>query len=86
MNSEEFKCWWKKLGRSSLFFESASKGNSGMAGAGGVYFIFEGIKLKEYAWGIDRKTNNEAEWLALIKGLELARKDGTEEIVFFGDS
>ena len=86
MNSEEFKCWWKKLGCSSLFFESASKGNPRMAGVEGFYFIFEGIKLKEYDWGIDRKTNNGAEWLALIKGLELARKDGIEELVVFGDS
>ena len=86
MNSEEFKCWWKKLGCSSLFFDNALKGNLGMAGAGGVYFNSEGIKLKEYAWGINRKTNNGAEWLALIKGLELARKYGIKELLVFGDS
>ena len=67
MNSKDFKCWWKNLGCSSLFFDGASKGNQGMAGAGGVYFGSEGIKLKEYAWGIDKKTNNGAEWLALKK-------------------
>ena len=57
-----------------------------MAGAGGVYFNFEGIKLKEYAWGIGMKTNNGVEWLALIKGIELERKDGIEELVVFRDS
>ena len=56
-----------------------------MAGAGGVYFSPEGIKLKEYAWGIDRKTNNGVEWLALIKGLELARNDDIEELVVLCD-
>ena len=86
MNSEEFKSWWKKLGCSSLFFDGASKGNRGMAGGRRVYFNYEGTKLKEYAWGIDWKTKNGAEWLALIKGLELARKEGIEELVVFGDS
>ena len=57
-----------------------------MAGMGGVYFNSEGIKLKQYAWGIDRNTNNGEGWLALIKGLELIRKDGIEELVVFGDS
>ena len=60
---EELKGWWNKLGCGSLFFDGASKGNSRMAGTGGVYFNSEGIKLKEYAWGIDRKTNNGAYWL-----------------------
>ena len=86
MNSEDFKSWWKKLGCSSLFFDVASKGNPRMAGVGGVYLNYEGIKLKEYAWRIGRKTNNGAEWLALIKGLELAKKDGIEELVVFDDS
>ena len=67
MNPEDFKCWWKKLGYRSLFFDGTSNRNLGMARAGGVYFSSEGIKLKEYAWGIDKKTNNGAEWLALIK-------------------
>ena len=57
-----------------------------MAGVGGVYFNLKGIKLKEYAWGIDKNTNNGVEWLALIKGLELARKEGIEELAVFGDS
>ena len=57
-----------------------------MAGARGFYFNFEGIKLKEYACGIDEKTNNGAEWLALIKGVEMARKYGIEEMVVFSDS
>ena len=60
MNLEEFNCWWKKLGCNSLFFDGASKGNPGMAGARGVYFSSKCIKLKEYAWGITKKTNNGA--------------------------
>ena len=36
--------------------------------------------------GIGKKNNNGAEWLALIKGLELARNVGIEEPVVFDDS
>ena len=86
MSSEDFKIWWKKLGCSSLFFDGALKGNLGLAGVGGVFFNFEGNKLKEYAWGIARKTNNGVEWLALINGLELERNVGIRELVVFGDS
>ena len=74
------------MGCSSVFFDGASKGNPWMAGAGGVYFNLKGIKLKEYAWGIDKKNNTGAEWLALIKGLELERNEGIEELSVFGDS
>ena len=56
-----------------------------MAGTWGVYFNYEGIKLKEYTWGINRKTNNGAECLALFIGLELVRNDGIEKLVVFGD-
>ena len=74
------------MGCISLFFDGSSKGNLGMVGVRGVYFNSENIEMKEYAWGIDKKTNNGAEWLALIKGLELARKEGIEELTVFGDS
>ena len=45
-----------------------------------------GNKQKEYAWGIGRAMNNGAEWITLIKGLELARDTGIEEISVIGDS
>ena len=86
MNSKEFKFWGKKLGCSSLFFDGASNGNPRMAGVGGVYFNSKGIKLKEYAWGIDKKTNNGAKWSGLIKVPEFARKEGIEELAVFGES
>ena len=62
------------------------KGNPGLESAGGVIFDSMGNKQKEYAWGIGRSTNNGAEWLALIKGLELARDMGIEEMSVIGDS
>ena len=86
MSSKEFNIWSKKLGCKSLFFYGASEGNPRMAREGGVYLNSEGIKLQEYTWGINMKINNGAEWLALIKGAEMARKYGIEEMVVFSDS
>lgn len=34
----------------------------------------------------EKKTNNEAEWLALIKGLDIARSKDIDDLVVFGDS
>ena len=86
MKLEDFNVWWKNLGCKSLFFDGASKGNLGIAGASGVIFDSKGNKIKEYSWGIGKKTNNCIEWLALIKGLELARNIDIQELVVFGDS
>ena len=86
MSSEEFNTWWKELGCKSLFSDGASKGNPRLAGAGRVLFYSKGSKMNEYSWGIGKKTNNGVEWLALIKGLELARNVGIEELVIFGNS
>ena len=86
MSNEELLNWWTKTGSSSLFFDGATKGNPRLAGTGGVIFDSMGNKQKEYAWGIGRSTNNGAEWLALIKGLELARDMGIEEMSVIGDS
>ena len=86
MSTENLSKWRNNSGISSLFFDGASKGNPGIVGAGGVIFDHKGIKQKEYAWGIGRETNNGVEWYALIKGLELAREMGIEEMNAIRDS
>ena len=83
---ELFKNWWTKLDCHSLFFDGASKGNLSLSGAGRVIFDPGGIKLKDFAWGLGRSTNNKAEWLALLKGLEIAITLGIQELVVLGDS
>ena len=39
MSEEGFANWRLNLGYKSLLFDGASKGNLGMAGAGGVIFL-----------------------------------------------
>ena len=86
MSNDGHQNWRTKIGINTLLFDGASKGNPGIAGAGGVIFDYKGSKQKEYAWGIGRATNNGAEWYALIKGLELAREMGIEEMDIIGYS
>ena len=62
---------------------------SSMLYAGGIGFLLkslEGDKLK-YATRLQyQTTNNEAQYEALLKGLELAKSLGAESVVIQGDS
>jgi ribonuclease HI len=65
-------------------FDGASRGNPGPAGIG--YRVLpdgQGIEGHEF---IGEATNNEAEYQALIAGLECAREQGYEKVVAEGDS
>ena len=57
-----------------------------MSSAGGVIFDPGGNKQNEFAWGIGRNTNNYVEWLALLKGLEIAIDLGIKELAVLGNS
>ena len=41
---------------------------------------------KTFAWGLGHKTNNEAEWMDLLQGLELLDTIDSSRIAVFGDS
>jgi len=70
----------------SLYFDGCSKGNPGQSGIGAVLY-----KMDEEIWSAARYlgaecTNNEAEYNALILGLEEASAREIEELTVFGDS
>lgn len=70
--------------------DGASRGNPGPSGAG-VYIIFNEKKSASKSAYLKKKTNNQAEYLALTLALYHARheiqKDGTpEQILFISDS
>ena len=52
MEERDFKDWQKKEKMHILFFDGASKGNSGLAGAGGVLVNPSGIPSFSFSWGI----------------------------------
>ena len=68
-----------------LFFDGASRGNPGMSGAG--WLIVRGKEKVEGAEYLGKKTNNQAEYTALIRGLEeIVKRKWTKEVKIRGDS
>lgn len=58
----------------TLAVDGASRGNPGPAGIGAAIIDHNGKSLAELSRYIGRATNNEAEYRALVAGLELARE------------
>jgi len=72
-------------GRAHLYFDGGSRGNPGPAAVGWVIVTDDGI-VAEGADRIGRATNNQAEYEALVRGLEAAVDYGFEEVHVRGDS
>ena len=68
------------------YFDGASRGNPGEAGAGACIVDDTGAIIWEYAEYLGKKTNNEAEYAALLSLLEEARKRNVSAIEIRGDS
>jgi ribonuclease HI len=81
-----FQDWWRRQGIASVFFDGASKGNPGNAGAGRVIYSSDGSRKDNFSWGLGQRTNNQAEILGLLKACQIARENGIKEIQVFGDS
>ena len=56
-----------------------------MAGAGGILLDPKGHVEQTFAWGLGHRTNNEAEWLALLQGLQSLDSKDLRKIAIFGD-
>ncbi len=69
----------------SLYTDGASKGNPGQAGAGIVIISPNGSIFKKCFY-LGKKTNNEAEYHALILGLKEACKQGIKNLHIYLDS
>jgi len=66
--------------------DGASRGNPGLAGAGATLQDAEGRLVHEVARYLGHKTNNEAEYMALILALEAAHGLGAREVSVRCDS
>jgi len=66
--------------------DGGSRGNPGDAAIGVILADEEGRIIKEISEYLGRTTNNIAEYKALIRGLEEARKLGANEVEAFADS
>jgi ribonuclease HI len=68
------------------YFDGASRGNPGQAGAGACLVDEDGKIIWERAEYLGVKTNNEAEYIALLRLLGEARARGLADIDIRGDS
>ena len=57
-----------------------------MAGAGGILLDPEGQTEQTFAWGLGHRTNNEAEWMAFLQGMEILANTDLSRIAIFRDS
>lgn len=64
---KETKHQWK------LYVDGASRNNPGPSGAG-IYILQDDEFFEEYGFYLGKKTNNQAEYLALLLGLLLLKK------------
>ncbi|MER3401764.1 MAG: ribonuclease H [Armatimonadota bacterium] len=72
--------------RAVLYTDGASLGNPGPAGIGVVLVDETGDNAIKLAEPIGYATNNEAEYRAFIRGLELAVQHGVEHLTWYADS
>jgi len=69
----------------SIYTDAGARGNPGPAAI--AVLFFEGSKLvKQHGEYIGKATNNQAEYRAVIKALELAHSLGKKELELFTDS
>ncbi|MFZ1083296.1 MAG: ribonuclease HI family protein [Candidatus Kryptoniota bacterium] len=66
--------------------DGASFGNPGASGLGVVIQDNQGKVLQEYSEHLGHGTNNRAEYLALLRSVELAEKLGADELEVKSDS
>jgi ribonuclease HI len=69
-----------------IYTDGGSRGNPGPSASGAVIKTPSGEKLAEVSKYLGRTTNNQAEYTAIILGLERAVKLGAKEISLFMDS
>ena len=69
-----------------LAIDGGARGNPGPAGAGMVLDGPGGRRAAAHAVPLGRRTNNEAEYEALLHGLDLARRHGADRLVVRSDS
>jgi ribonuclease HI len=66
--------------------DGGSRGNPGPAAIAAVASDGKGKVLEERSEAIGRATNNEAEYRAVLLGIDLARELGADDVELIGDS
>jgi ribonuclease HI len=86
LDNNKFSHWQRQQHTSLLFFDGATTGNPGVAGAGGVIYDSDGQKTTDFSWGLGKITNNITEYLVVYMGLKLAHKLSIQTLNVIVDS
>lgn len=70
----------------TMHIDGGARGNPGNAGAGVVLRGADDGALLEAGYYLGHQTNNVAEYTALLKGLEAAKRAGATELTVYSDS
>lgn len=70
----------------ALFVDGGARGNPGPAGIGGVLYDMSYNEIKKFQEYIGKATNNQAEYKALLRGLEMAKEMKVKKIKINMDS
>tara|TARA_B100000029_G_scaffold278107_1_gene272477 strand:+ start:89 stop:619 length:531 start_codon:yes stop_codon:yes gene_type:complete len=68
-----------------LYVDGAADLHSKTAGIGGVIYL-EGVEISSFSEPLIEKTNNEAEYLALIKGIKVLHEIKILKAIIYSDS
>ena len=74
------------MNKYKLYTDGGARGNPGPAGIGGVLYNSKNELVDSFSVYLGKTTNNQAEYKALLKGLELAKENKVEELDCFLDS
>ena len=74
------------MGHVNVYIDGASRGNPGRAGAGILITNEEGKRMLGISRYLGHKTNNEAEYWALLLGLREVKRVGGKAVRVFTDS
>ncbi|HAZ62181.1 MAG TPA: ribonuclease H [Armatimonadetes bacterium] len=74
------------MDRATLYTDGACSGNPGPAGIGFVVLDAQGNEMLTESKSIGESTNNIAEYMALIRGLEACVKLGVSQLQVISDS
>lgn len=72
--------------RIKIYSDGASRGNPGISAIAFIIIAEDGKLLKKYSKYVGIRTNNQAEYQALISGLEAASKLTDQEVACYVDS
>ncbi|MDD4412171.1 MAG: ribonuclease HI family protein [Patescibacteria group bacterium] len=76
----------KKIKKLIINTDGGSRGNPGIAGCGAVLKTADGKVVSEISYYMGKATNNQAEYMAIVKAIEKAFELEAEELEFLLDS